>query len=226
MNSDLLEGMDRPCTLLVVLPHPDDESFATGGVLSKYSKDPEVRTVVLCLSKGGESGALDKVGLPAEREPIIREKEFATATAILNVDKAILWEYMDGKLNEVEVEELKERIANVIRDEKADVVITYGPDGITGHPDHKTCSRIVKEACLDESVKRLFMVTAPAWMGKTFLGQELMPITHGIDIRDEYRVKMLALKSHASQMLISMQPMIWVGVIMRIFGKEFYHRVI
>ncbi len=224
MEGDLLSGLARPCTLLTVFPHPDDESFAAGGCLALYSRDPEVRCVSLCLTKGGNSGALSKVGLPEDREPLIREKEYMSSTAVLGVDKAILWNYEDGGLSKVPEERLAEEIGGVIKEEKADAVITYGPDGITGHPDHRTCSKTTERAARECGTPRLFMVSVPSWMGRVFLRQRLLPATHAVDIRDVYKIKILALKSHASQMLISMEPMIWVGVIMRVAGKEYFHR--
>ncbi|MFO8056704.1 MAG: PIG-L deacetylase family protein [bacterium] len=224
MEADLLQGLEKPCTLLTVFPHPDDESFAAGGCLALYARDPEVRCVSLCLSKGGKSGALPKVGLPAEREPVVRENEYMASTSILGVDRAVLWDYEDQGLPLVSEDMLVERISGIIREEGAQVVITYGPDGITGHPDHNTCSKVTERAVKESGVPRLFMVSGPAWMGRVFLRQKLLPVTHGVDIREVYRIKMLALKAHASQMLISMEPMIWVGVIMRAAGKEFFHR--
>jgi len=224
METDLLEGLARPVTVLTVFPHPDDESFATGGCLALYARDPDIRCASLCLSKGGKSGALPKVGLPAEREPEVREREYMASTAILGVDRAIIRDYEDQGLPTVPEEELAGSIEEVIRKEGAQVVITYGPDGITGHPDHITCSRLTEIAARRAGVSRLFMVSGPGWMGRVFLRQRLLRPTHAVDIRDVYKIKMLALKSHASQMLISMEPMIWVGVIMRMAGKEYFHR--
>lgn len=224
METDLLAGLEKPCCVMTVLPHPDDESFAAGGVLALYARDPQVRTVVLCMSRGGLSGAMDIVGLPSEREEVIREREFNTATTILGVDETLLWDYGDQDMCNFE-QELEQRIEAAIREKGADVVITYGPEGITGHIDHLTCSAATRRAAEKAGVKRLYMVTAPQWIGWVFLRKKLLPITHGIDISPVYPVKMLALRSHASQMLITREPMIWVGVIMRIAGKEYYHRV-
>lgn len=225
MENDLLAGLEKPCRVMTVLPHPDDESFAAGGVLALFAPDPEVSTVTLCLSRGGKSGAMDKVGLPASRESVIREQEYRTATTILGVDKAVIWDYMDGEIDQAGKRDLQERIRREIEDNRADVVITYGPEGITGHPDHKICSKITREAAREAGAARLFMVSAPAAMARCVLRQDVLPPTHAVDIRRIYPIKMLALKAHASQMLISMEPMIWVGVIMRMFGKEYYHRV-
>ena len=226
METDLLAGLEKPIKLMVILPHPDDESFATGGILAKCFKEPQVTTVTLCLTKGGLSKALLKVGLPEHRERTIRNNEYKSATSILGVDKTVIWEYGDQELAKLPQNELKNKIKEIINTEQPDIVITYGPDGITGHEDHKACSKAVEIAARETNVKRLFFVTAPVWIGKKILGQDVLPPTHEIDIKDVYGIKMLALKAHASQMLISMRPMIWVGVIMRMYGKEFYHRVI
>jgi len=211
--------------LMTVFPHPDDESFAAGGVLALHGLMPDVRCVSLCLTKGGKSGALEKVGLPSSRETRIREREYQAAGAVLGTDKSIIWDYGDQELARAGFENLVKRIAGAMKDERTDVVITYGPDGITGHPDHMVCSKAVMEAAGQAGVKRLFMVTAPKLLGKVFLRKKLLPITHGVDIRRVYGAKMLALKANASQMLISAEPMIWVGLIMRLYGREYFHLI-
>ncbi len=224
MDSDLLAGLEKPLTLVTVFPHPDDESFAAGATLALYAGSPDVRRVSLCLTKGGKSGALPLVGLPEERETIVREREYYASTSILGVDEAAIWDYEDQGLSGLAKGELASRLEEFMKSRKADVVVTYGPDGITGHPDHLACSAAAAEAARAAGVKRLFMVTAPRWIGKLMLGRDLLEPTHALDIRKVYPVKMLALRSHASQMLISRKPMIWVGVVMRLLGKEYYHR--
>jgi LmbE family N-acetylglucosaminyl deacetylase len=226
MESDILAGIARPCCVMTVFPHPDDESFAAGGTLALFARASGVRRVSLCLTKGGKSGALLKVGLPESRETVIREQEYRTSTAILEVDQPLIWDYEDQGLPLLPEGELRRRIAATMREVKADVVITYGPDGITGHVDHQACAQAALEAARDAGVRRLYAVSAPLWIGRAVLRRKLLPPTHAVDIRSVYGVKILALKAHASQMLVSREPMIWVGAIMRIFGKEFFHRMI
>jgi len=224
MEKELLAGLGRPVTVMTVFPHPDDESFAAGGTLALFARESEVRCVSLCLTKGGKSGALKKVGLPESREPEIREREYLASTAILGVDQALLWDYEDQGLPTVPEPELRGRLVKAMQEAGAEVVITYGPDGVTGHEDHVTCSRVTAAAARQAGVKRLYLVSAPVWLGRIMLRKKLLPPTHAIDIRSVYPVKMLALKAHASQMLISRTPMIWVGGVMRMFGAEFFHR--
>jgi LmbE family N-acetylglucosaminyl deacetylase len=226
METDLLAGLARPCCVMTVFPHPDDESFAAGGVMALYFRDPGVRTVSLCLTKGGKSEAMKKAGLPQERETAIREHEYWAATAILGIDRAMIWDYGDQELAQAPAGEVKGRIVEAMKENAADVVITYGPEGITGHVDHLFCSQVVREAAKEGGVKRLFMVSAPVLLARLMIGQRVLTPTHAVDVRRAYPVKMLALKAHASQMLVSFEPMIWVGVVMRMLGKEYFHRAI
>ena len=226
MESDLLAGLTRPCRVMTIFPHPDDESFAAGGVMALYFRDPGVRTVSLCLTRGGKSEAMKKAGLPQERETAIREHEYRAATAILGIDRPIIWDYGDQELANAPAGLVKGRILEAIRENGADVVITYGPEGITGHADHLFCSKAVGEAAREARVKRLFMVSAPRRLARLMIGQRVLPPTHAVNVRRVYPVKMLALRAHASQMLVSRQPMIWVGVVMRMLGREYFHRAI
>ncbi|HUT55507.1 MAG TPA: PIG-L family deacetylase [bacterium] len=226
METDLLAGLERPCCVMTIFPHPDDESFAAGGVMALYFRDPGVRTVSLCLTKGGKSEAMKKAGLPQERETVIREHEYMAATAVLGIGRPMIWDYGDQELANAPAGEVKGRIVEAMKENAADVVITYGPEGITGHVDHLFCSRVVEEASREARVKRLFMVSAPERMARLMIGQRVLPPTHAVDVRRVYPVKMLALKAHASQMLVSRQPMLWVGVVMRMYGKEYFHRAI
>jgi LmbE family N-acetylglucosaminyl deacetylase len=226
METDLLTGLTRPCCVMTIFPHPDDESFAAGGVMALYFRDPGVRTVSLSLTKGGKSEAMKKAGLPQEREVLIREREYKAATAILGIDRAVIWDYADQELDRTSEGEVKKRVTEAIKENRADVVITYGPDGITGHADHLFCSKVVGEAAREARVKRLFLVSGPPRLTRLMIGRSVLPPTHAVDVREVYPIKLLALKAHASQMLISRQPMIWVGLIMRMYGKEYFHRAI
>ena len=54
--------------------------------------------------------------------------------------------YPDHRVDEAPFDELVERIAAVLEEERPDVVITFGPDGITGHPDHIAIGKAATEA--------------------------------------------------------------------------------
>jgi LmbE family N-acetylglucosaminyl deacetylase len=77
---------------LVILAHPDDESFAVGGTLAKYAQQG-VMVVLLCATSG-EAGIKDK---PFEQAVKIREQELKQAAGHLGIEVHFLG-YRDGKL--------------------------------------------------------------------------------------------------------------------------------
>lgn len=131
-------------TLLLVHAHPDDESFLTGGVIALAHLDGH--RVVLVTATQGENGDSPRVdGTPLGE---LRLQELEAACAILGVDRLELLGYrgshLDGQGDGVHphlfrttpIGDVAERLATLLRDERPDVVVTYGPDGTYGHPDH------------------------------------------------------------------------------------------
>lgn len=122
--------------LMAVLAHPDDESLGVGGTLLRYVAEGVGTAVV--------TATLGQVGWPGDPKEYpgpealgrIREGELRAAVAELGVDELHLLGYMDGKLAEVDPQEATERIARLLRSFRPDVVITFGPEGAYGHPDH------------------------------------------------------------------------------------------
>jgi hypothetical protein len=96
---------------------------------------------------------------------------------------------------------------------------------IFGQEKSDQCHKL-SDMAREAGVKRLYMVSAPERMARLMIGQTVLPPTHAVDVRRVYPIKMLALRAHACQMLVSRQPMFWVGVVMRMYGREYFHRVI
>ena len=57
------------------------------------------------------------------------------------------WDYLDGALAEVDFHGLVAQVVQLIREFRPDVVISFGPDGGYGHPDHITISAAATAAC-------------------------------------------------------------------------------
>lgn len=131
--------------LLFVFAHPDDESFGCGGTISKYHHAGASITLV-----SATSGCKGKPGpfhlTTREEKAKHREGELQRACVILGVDKLILYRYLDGEVNRVDKEELADRIASTILEEEPDVIVTFPPDGISGHSDHIAVSFAVQQA--------------------------------------------------------------------------------
>lgn len=130
----------KPDRLLVILAHPDDESFAVGGTLAKYAHEG-IQVILLTATRG-------EVGIPGtdpKTAGAIREKELLQAAKYLGIEVHFL-DYMDGELSKVNPASLLEHIACWIGLVEPQVILTFGPDGVSGHPDHVTVSHVVTEA--------------------------------------------------------------------------------
>jgi LmbE family N-acetylglucosaminyl deacetylase len=124
--------------LALVFAHPDDESYSAYGTVARHAHDPDFRLVVLHATDG-EAGEIAP-GVPATREGLgsWRRQEDENAWCALGrlPDRHDWLGYADGGVLEVGLETLCERVASFLRAERPDVVATFGPDGVTGHPDH------------------------------------------------------------------------------------------
>ena len=120
-------------SILHIYAHPDDESFGNPATFTLYSNQG-VRMSLLTLTRG-EAGLTNGICEPEELGDV-REKELEDACRALGVKDMTLWNYPDGGLNSVEDSEILPRIEEFIRNISPDVVVTYGEDGVTGHPDH------------------------------------------------------------------------------------------
>ena len=125
-------------TFAAVVAHPDDDTFGVAGTVALHAEDPEFR-FVLIHATSGEAGSIADPSL-ATRETLgrIREEEDRRSWVVLGrePDRHEWLRYPDHGLIDVPFQELVDRIADILRDERPDVVSTFGPDGVTGHPDH------------------------------------------------------------------------------------------
>ncbi len=128
-------------TLLVSTAHPDDESFSMGGTLAKYAAEG-VR-VVLVSATHGEAGI---PGLSAAETARRREAELRAAARTLGVNRLEFLDYMDGEFDRADEEQVIAKLLEIFRPEDPEMIITFGPDGISGHPDHVATHRFVTRA--------------------------------------------------------------------------------
>jgi LmbE family N-acetylglucosaminyl deacetylase len=125
---------NRP-RLLAVFAHPDDETFCAGGTLAKYvTAGWEV--MVISATRGQAGQIRDPLAATRRTLGQVREREFYAACEQLGIHHAQLLDYMDGTLQDVDPHELTGAVVHFIRAFRPHVVITFGPDGAYGHPDH------------------------------------------------------------------------------------------
>lgn len=151
--------------ILLVFAHPDDESFTSGITISKYAKRLDTEVYLLCATRGQAGKAGDPPLCTREELPAVREQELQEACEILGIAHVDLLDYMDGKLDTIPLQELSDHIKAAIKKFSPEIVITFAPHGISGHPDHRVISQATSVAVTTEensSVKKLYHCTLPS----------------------------------------------------------------
>ncbi len=122
--------------LMAVLAHPDDESLGNGGMLAKYAAEGiEIHLVVATRGERGWPGNESEYpGL--ETLGKMREVEVRAAAGVLGLHSVHFLDYLDGDLDIVPPAQVIAKIVGHLRRVKPDVVVTFGPYGGYGHPDH------------------------------------------------------------------------------------------
>lgn len=134
--------------LAIVLAHPDDDTWGTSGTVALHADDPGFE-FTLVLATSGDAGEIADPSLATpENLAEVREEEDRASWRTLGrePDRLEFLRYKDGELLSADREELIERVAQVLREARPDVVVTFGPDGITGHEDHVTIGLVATEA--------------------------------------------------------------------------------
>ena len=188
--------------LMAVVAHPDDESLGLGATLARYAGEGAAVSVVTATN--GEAGRYR--GHPQDhplhpgKEALsaIRVRELRAATATLGVHELFLLGYPDKQLDRADPVEAAGRIAAAIRRARPQVVLTFGPDGAYGHPDHiavsqLTVAAIVRAAAPDaldgeaqgapHAVSKLYFIAWPAeaWAAYQSALKRLVSVVDGVE---------------------------------------------
>ncbi|TNM50131.1 PIG-L family deacetylase [Nocardioides albidus] len=130
--------MARTRTLACVFAHPDDDAYGAAGSVALHADDPDFR-FVLVHATTGELGDI-RAGFPATRETlgeIRRGEDEAAWRALGRVPDRHEWLGLpDGGVADVPFPDVVAAVARILEEEEPTVVVTFGPDGISGHPDH------------------------------------------------------------------------------------------
>jgi LmbE family N-acetylglucosaminyl deacetylase len=128
------ESLAQLGTVLGVLAHPDDETYLCGGL---FAAAAAAGSRVACITATrGEAGSLDHDRWPPASLGDVRTKELDEALGILGVNEHHWLDYPDGGCAEVPQDEAVRRIAEFIDEVRPDTILTFAPDGYTGHADH------------------------------------------------------------------------------------------
>lgn len=131
-------------SILVIIAHPDDELLILP-LAAKYQR--EGIKVQLVIATDGRNGVVPHFKVPeGETLASIRRQEAICATGVLGIAPPIFLEMEDGSLSDFgNLSILKEKLKKVIAEKQPDILITWGPEGGYGHPDHRMVNALVSE---------------------------------------------------------------------------------
>jgi LmbE family N-acetylglucosaminyl deacetylase len=186
---------------MVIVAHPDDESFPIGGTIAKTVA--EGGEVMLVTATRGEAGI---PGLSLEETGGLREQELRAACEVLGVTALRFLDYVGGTLDRVDARAAIEQLIALMRTFRPDVIITFGPDGISGHPDHVTVHQWTNAAFEHARragwARRLYYITPSAataqGCGVPPSSEQVGGAVAFIDVGAHLMTKARAMQCHAS----------------------------
>lgn len=128
--------------LLVVVAHPDDETFGCGSLLA-HAAGSGVSTTVACATRGEAGSPTPGRGLDDADMAVVREAELREAAALVGVGRVELFDWVDsgmegapvaGSLVAASIDEVAASIASLVEEVRPTVVVTL--DASDGHRDH------------------------------------------------------------------------------------------
>jgi LmbE family N-acetylglucosaminyl deacetylase len=226
----LAEWPERhPLTLLGVWAHPDDETYLSAALMRRVVAQGG-RVVLVCATRG-EQGTDDP---EADRRALgaRRERELRAAMSHLGVHDVWVLGHPDGACAEVDVEAAAAPLAAVMAATRPDLVVTFGPDGITNHSDHVAVGHWATRAWLQtqpaERGRLLYAAMTDSFVARHRAAYPEVPLTiegeaasvpdadvalRVVPSDDEARRKQAALWSHESQ----------IGWLVELLGAERLH---
>jgi len=129
-------------TTVAVFAHPDDEAYLAGGVLAAL-RDLGQRVVCVTATRGDAGNGLHEKGAPAARAALaaLRTEELAQTLSVLGVVEHRWLDYPDGALQSLPELQAVDRLHRLLAEVQPTTVLSFGPDGWTGHPDHRAVAR-------------------------------------------------------------------------------------
>jgi LmbE family N-acetylglucosaminyl deacetylase len=145
--------------MMVVVAHPGDEAFGFGGAIASAAADGAY-VVLVCATRGwfdprlaGKSPAPGGKNRDVKLDAVtwrnldtVREDELRRSVALLGVRVVRMLDYAEGELDRADFDHLVGRLVEPIRMHQPQVILTFGPDGVTGDSDHGVVSRAVTAA--------------------------------------------------------------------------------
>ena len=148
VGPDLLDDALPPggSRVLGVFAHPDDETFCAGGTFARCAGQG-AEIMVVSATRGQAGQIRDAAAGNRRTVAAVREAELRLACERLGITRVRCLDHVDGTLADADFPALADEVAGIIREFRPDAVITFGPDGGYGHPDHFAISAATTAAC-------------------------------------------------------------------------------
>lgn len=128
--------------VVVVTAHPDDEAFLAAGTIRRIA-DAGGNVTLVCATRGERGRAW--TDLPSDVLGLVRTQELEAASRLMGVHEVAVLGLPDGALAS-HADSLVSAVDEAVRARLPDLVLTFGPDGYTGHADHCATHRAAQAA--------------------------------------------------------------------------------
>lgn len=217
-------------TMLGVWAHPDDETYLSAGLMARGVRDGD--RVVCITATRGEGGSLDEERWPPETMGEVREQELMRCLDVLGVREHHWLDLPDIDMDTRLPEDGYATVLELMREVQPQTVLTFGPDGMTGHAAHMTVcdwATVAFEEAAPPGARLYYATYTQEW------ADEFVPVYNAFDIfrpgtppvtpRDELGIdyplppeildqKLRAIQEHESQ----------VGGMVAAFGEDIFSR--
>ena len=225
-------------TLLVFIPHPDDDAYAFGGTMALAARAGW--RIHVEVATAGEKGERHD-GVPEAPETLgpLRLAELAESCQILGAESPACWGLADGGLRESP--DQSPRVARIIAEQRPDLVFALGEDGAYGHPDHIAVYKWVRAGweSLGDGAPPLLLAAFPRGL---FLPQyelcigmmgnppeprrDLIGATEAdyrVEIGDVRETKLAAIRAHRTQLPGGKAEALFPrNIVQRLLGREMF----
>jgi LmbE family N-acetylglucosaminyl deacetylase len=196
--------IDDVARVLVVVAHPDDADFGSGGTIARWTKAGI--DVGLVVATSGGAGGFDDT--PREQMTALRESEQRAAMAVLGVTDVTFLGYPDGALYVTDA--LRRDIARQIRRFRPDRLVTTSPvrnwASVAGaHGDHVRVGEAAYDAVYPDARNPFAHETLlrdeglEPWTVREVWFTGTPDADHAVDVTDVFDAKLAALREHRSQ---------------------------
>jgi LmbE family N-acetylglucosaminyl deacetylase len=144
-------------TLLGVWAHPDDEAYLSSGLMTLVRRHGQ--RVVVVTATDGDAGETPLGPDARTRVAALRRHELAASLEAVGVREHHRLGLPDGRCDRVPLRRGAALVGAVIDEVRPDTIVTFGPDGMTGHPDHRAVSAWVTAAWAARGGCRLWYAT-------------------------------------------------------------------